>query len=82
MRWYEDMPNNGDKKENSNKFLVVFEDGTIYTFYKGNDDRSEKTKDGGKELRAKQELKLNWVNEKTEQKEVRMESRETIACWM
>ena len=61
VRWYEDKPN-CEKQENSNKFLAVFEDGTIYTFYKGNDDKSEKTSSGGKKLVAKQEIKLTWVN--------------------
>ena len=37
VRWYEDNPS-APQRENTNKFLVVFEDGVIYTFYKGNDD--------------------------------------------
>ena len=37
VRWYEE-PINVPKPSNTNKFLVVFEDGTIYTFYKENPD--------------------------------------------
>jgi hypothetical protein len=40
VKWYEEGIN-VSKPSNTNKFLVVFEDGTIYTFYKENPDTTE-----------------------------------------
>jgi hypothetical protein len=40
VKWYEEGIN-VSKPSNTNKFLVVFEDGTIYTFYKENPDIME-----------------------------------------